>query len=83
MIKKTTVYRNQSIVKILIYAKPYWKTLTLSLISASIYGLVAAAPTWVIKNTIDDVLIKKYQGLIIPFLLLFVGFFVLKIFLCI
>ena len=60
------------------YTKRYWKMLWASIIAASIFGIVAAVPTWVIKHTVDDIFINRYQHLIIPLLSLFMLFFVLK-----
>lgn len=60
------------------YSKNYWKVLAISLISAAFYGIVAAIPTYIIRYTIDDIFIKKYHHLIIPFILLFLVFFLLK-----
>lgn len=52
--------------------------LLLSIAAASVYGIVAAVPTWVIKHTVDEIFINRYSHLILPFLGLFVLFFVLK-----
>jgi ATP-binding cassette, subfamily B, bacterial MsbA len=68
----------KNIKRLWIYSKKYWKVLLLSVVSASVYGIVAALPTWIIKHAVDDIYIKKYSHLIIPFTLLFVLFFVLK-----
>lgn len=64
--------------RILLYAKPYWKMLTFSLISASLFGAVSAIPTIVLKHTIDEIFIKKYSYLIVPFILIFILVFLLK-----
>ncbi len=64
--------------RVLVYTKPYWKTLVFSLVAASLYGIVSAVPTYVLKHTIDDVFIKRYSHLIIPFILAFVVVFLLK-----
>lgn len=49
-----------------------------SVVCASLYGISAAIPTYLIKQTIDDVFIKRYSYLIIPFIATFVFFFALK-----
>ncbi len=64
--------------RILRYTKPYWKTLIFSLVTASLYGIVSAVPTYVLKHTIDDIFIQRYSYLIVPFILAFIGVFILK-----
>lgn len=64
--------------RLLNYTKQYWQRLTYSLIFAALFGLTSAAPTYLLKHTIDEVFIKSYSHLIIPFILLFVLFFMLK-----
>jgi len=64
--------------KILSYTKRYWKRLFVSILTASLYGLFSAAPTYVIKHTIDSVFVNKLTHLIIPFLLIFLFLFALK-----
>jgi len=66
------------ITRVLRYTKPYWKALIFSLVAASLYGVVAALPTWVLKHTIDDIFIQKYSYLIVPFILIFITVFLLK-----
>ncbi|MBM3892914.1 ABC transporter ATP-binding protein [Candidatus Dependentiae bacterium] len=67
-----------TLMRVLRYTKPYWKTLTFSLISATLFGIISAAPTYVLKHTVDEVFIKRYNNLIIPFILLFILVFFLK-----
>jgi len=64
--------------RMLSYTKPYWKTLTFSMICTVFYGLAAAIPTYILKHTIDEVFIKSYNNLILPFVLLFLVIFALK-----
>jgi ATP-binding cassette, subfamily B, bacterial MsbA len=64
--------------RILRYTKPYWKTLTFSLVAASLYGIVSAIPTYVLKHTIDDIFIQRYSYLIVPFIIAFIAVFILK-----
>jgi subfamily B ATP-binding cassette protein MsbA len=64
--------------RVLSYTKPYWKVLIFSLITASLFGIVSAIPTYVLKHTIDDIFIKRYSHLIMPFLLAFIAVFILK-----
>lgn len=64
--------------RILLYARPYWKVLIFSLIAATFYGIVSAAPTYFLRQTIDDIMIKRYSHLIIPFILIFIVIFILK-----
>ena len=67
--------------RVLLYTKPYWKTLLFSLITASLFGVVSALPTYVLRHTIDEIFIKHYSHLIIPFILAFICIFLLKGFL--
>jgi ATP-binding cassette, subfamily B, bacterial MsbA len=64
--------------RILLYTKKYSTTLLISILAATVFGIVAAMPTYLIKHTVDDIFIKQHRHLIIPFLLLFVLFFALK-----
>ncbi len=64
--------------RVLGYTKLYWKTLLFSIICATLFGIVAAVPTYLLKSTIDDIFIKRHQHLILPFILAFVLFFALK-----
>lgn len=64
--------------KVLSYTKKYWKRLFISILTASLYGLFSAAPTYVIKHMIDKIFVNKLTHLIIPFLLIFLFLFVLK-----
>jgi subfamily B ATP-binding cassette protein MsbA len=67
-----------TLVRVLRYAKPYWKTLTFSLVTATLFGIVSAAPTYVLKHTVDEVFINRYSHLIVPFILAIVAVFFLK-----
>jgi ATP-binding cassette, subfamily B, bacterial MsbA len=60
------------------YTRKYWKMLLLSIISASLYGIVSSLPTWIVKHTVDDIFVSKYHHLIIPFMMCFILFFILK-----
>lgn len=64
--------------KLLFYLKRYWFRFTISLISAALYGVVSALPSYIIKHTVDDIFIKNYRHLIVPLLGVFVLFFILK-----
>src|SRR3990172_8173387 len=64
--------------RLLKYSKKYWTTLLLSVVAASLYGLVSALPTYLIKHAVDDIFIKRFSHLIIPFMMLFIFFFLLK-----
>lgn len=67
-----------SLKKILSYTKKYWKYLGISIIAATLFGAFSAAPMWFIQNTVDDVLVKKLENLLIPFIAIFILLFVLK-----
>lgn len=67
-----------SIKRVLNYTKKYWKHLGISILTATLFGIFSAAPTYVIKNVVDDVFIKKFENLLIPFILGFLLLFALK-----
>ena len=69
---------NNHLKRVLNYTKNYWKPLAFSTVAASLYGLTSAAPTYIIKQTIDEIFIKRYSGLIIPMIFAFLFFFILK-----
>jgi subfamily B ATP-binding cassette protein MsbA len=69
---------NPTLQRLINYSRKYWRTLSIALVAATFYGLVAALPTYIIKHTVDDIFVQKYHHLIIPFMLLFLLFFVLK-----
>lgn len=64
--------------RVLSYSVRYWKQLTLSIITASLFGIVSALPTYLLKHTVDEVFINHYSSYIIPFMGGFFLFFVLK-----
>lgn len=64
--------------RVLSYTKHYWKTLFFSIIYATLFGVVSALPTWLLKHTVDDLFIKQHRHLIIPFIAGFMLFFALK-----
>lgn len=64
--------------RILNYTKNYWRYLLISIITASFYGLFSAAPTYILKNAVDDIFIKKLNNLLIPFIIGFISLFALK-----
>ncbi|MFH1831773.1 MAG: ABC transporter ATP-binding protein [bacterium] len=67
-----------ALIRILQYSKQYKNKIIISIVSASIYGMVAALPTLAIKYTVDDIFVKRLHHLIIPFLLAFILLFALK-----
>lgn len=67
-----------SLQRLLTYSQRYWKALTLSILSAAAFGVIAAIPTYLLKHTIDDIFIKQLNDRIVPFILLFMLFFMLK-----
>lgn len=64
--------------RLLAYTNKYWKKLLISIVAASLYGIVAAMPTYIVKHTVDDIFINHYRHLILPFMLLFLAFFICK-----
>ncbi len=68
----------KSLHRILTYVKKYWTQVTLAIIWASLFGIMAAIPPYLIQHTVDDIFIKQFHHLIIPFLSIFVLIFALK-----
>ncbi len=64
--------------RLLAYTRQYWQKLVVSIVAASLYGIVAAMPTYIVKHTVDDIFISHYRHLIMPFMLLFLAFFICK-----
>lgn len=64
--------------RVLFYTKKYWQRLSLSILTATLYGLFSAAPTYAIKSAVDDIFVTKSINLIIPFIFLFIALFLLK-----
>lgn len=67
-----------SLHRVLGYTKIYRKALIFSLVSASLYGIVSALPTYMLKHTVDEIFIKRFSHLIVPFIGIFMLFFALK-----
>lgn len=67
-----------SLKRVLEYIKKYKTRLILSMIFASLFGLMSAAPTYLLRHTVDEVFVKSYSYLIVPFILGFVTLFILK-----
>ena len=67
-----------SLKRVLNYTKRYWHFLFLSITTATFYGFFSAAPIYIIKDTVDEVLVKKLDHLLIPFILGFLLLFALK-----
>lgn len=64
--------------RLLTYSYVYWRPLLLSILSAALFGIIAAVPTYLLKHTVDDIFIKQLSERIIPFILVFMLFFFLK-----
>ncbi len=64
--------------RIISYSRPYWKQLTTSLITASFFGIVSAIPAYLLKQTVDEIFIKKFSYLVVPFIFCFILIFTLK-----
>lgn len=64
--------------RILGYSRRYWKQLTLSMVTASFFGLFSAAPSYALKETIDTLFLQNKQHLILPFIGLFMALFSFK-----
>lgn len=60
------------------YTKKYWPMLTASLVSAALFGIVSAGPTYLLKKLVDDIFVLKLHHLIIPMALILVAIFACK-----
>lgn len=65
-------------VRILSYAKPYWKTLILLLVISIGLSAISVVNPYLIKLLIDDILIAKNYSLLVALMLVFVFIFFLK-----
>ena len=66
-----------SYIRLLKYCAPYKKRLVLAIISMVLAAVFSILPPWLLKNVIDDVLIKKQIGMlnliVVAVILLYVG----------
>ena len=69
---------NPYLKRMLTYSKRYWKQLLFSGITSTLFGIFAAAPSYVIQHVIDVVIVQKHTHLLLPFVFLFIGLFVCK-----
>lgn len=60
------------------YTKNYWQMLLASIVSAALYGLVSAGPTYLLKRTVDDIFVLRLHHLILPAAFFLVAIFVFK-----
>lgn len=58
--------------RILAYSRRYWDKLAISLVTASLFGITSAIPAYLLRQTIDEIFVKQYNYLIIPFIVCFV-----------
>lgn len=68
----------KNLYRVLSYTKRYWKQLTVSIVAASLFGIVSALPTYLLKHIVDEVFINRYSAYILPFMAAFFMFFVFK-----
>ncbi|HBS47712.1 TPA: ABC transporter ATP-binding protein [Candidatus Dependentiae bacterium] len=64
--------------RIFSYTKKYWKRLVLSIIAATAYGIISAAPTYLIKFLVDKVFVERLTYLLIPFVIIMISLFLVK-----
>jgi|SaaInlLV_10m_DNA_2_1039722.scaffolds.fasta_scaffold00331_22 ATP-binding cassette, subfamily B, bacterial MsbA len=67
-----------SLQRILNYTKKYWGRLLASIVTATFFGLFSAAPTYLLKHTVDNIFVKGCERLIIPCIIGFVVLFAFK-----
>lgn len=64
--------------RILLYTSKYWKQLLLSGIASTLFGIFAAAPSYLIQQAVDLIIVSKKSSLILSFMIGFVVLFLLK-----
>lgn len=67
-----------TIQRLLAYGKNYWKQLFFAMSTATLLGILTAAPSYLIKYVVDDIFVGQKAHLILPFLLIFAAVFVVK-----
>ncbi len=67
-----------TLLRILSYTRRYKKTFALSAVASVLFGLASASPVYLISHMVDTVLVSKKVYLMAPFILGFIGLFVLK-----
>jgi ATP-binding cassette, subfamily B, bacterial MsbA len=67
-----------SLQRILSYTKKYWQRLLTSIVAATLFGLFAAAPTYLLKHAVDHIFVNHNTKIIIPFIIVFVSLFAFK-----
>lgn len=67
-----------SFLRLISYVNPYKRQLIWASIAASLFGLVSAAPTFLLQYTVDELFVKRMTHLVIPFAGLFLATFLLK-----
>lgn len=67
-----------SFIRLVSYVKPYWNQLIWASIAASLFGLVSAAPIFLLQYTVDELFVRRMTHLIVPFASLFLTTFILK-----
>lgn len=60
------------------YTRLYWKMLALSLVCAALFGIVAAGPTYLLKQVVDEVFMFKQHHLIVPMSFALIAIFACK-----
>ena len=62
--------------RILTYTGTYKNTFMLAGALSCLYGLFAAAPAYALQHLADNVFVTKNTGLLLPFILCFIGLFI-------
>lgn len=64
--------------RLLTYTKRYWKLLLFSGVASTLYGIFSAAPSYFIQHVIDAAILTNRSNLLFPFVLCFIGLFIIK-----
>ena len=64
--------------RLIIYALRHWPQLAISFAATILYGIISAAPSYLIKYTIDSVIVAKAVHLLIPSVIVFILSYAIK-----
>ena len=67
-----------TLLRILSYTHRYKSTFTISAIASVLFGLASASPVYLVRHMVDTVLVHRQIHLVTPFILIFIGLFIIK-----
>lgn len=79
MHEQTTTALQESVFRWLFsYIRRYARRFLLAVILASLFGLFSASPAYLIQHMVDNVFVGNRGGLLVPFILAFIGLFIAR-----